>query len=249
MRRNTVIGNWKMNLTLEEADLFMHNFMVSEAPKRVHLGLCVPFTHIYYLANEYGHLPLSIGAQNCSQHKNGAYTGEVSAEMLASAGADSVIIGHSERRKYQSESEKELQQKIHRALEADLDIIYCLGETLEEREAGQLEAVLERQFVEGPGKFDKKAWEAITLAYEPVWAIGTGKTATPEQAEEVHAMIRQLLAEEVARETAEKTTILYGGSCKPKNAEQLFSQPNIDGGLIGGASLNETDFLAIADSF
>ncbi len=249
MRQNTVIGNWKMNLTLEEAEIFMLNFISYDLPKRVQLGICVPFTHIHYLTEHYNQHHLRIGAQNCSQHEKGAFTGEISAQMLASSGAQMVIIGHSERRTYQSESEEELLQKMHRALEADLDIIYCMGETLEEREAGQLQTVLERQFVEGPGKLDKKAWESIILAYEPVWAIGTGKTATPEQAEEVHAMIRQLLAEEVARETAEKTTILYGGSCKPNNAEELFSQPNIDGGLIGGASLNAGDFLEIAESF
>jgi triosephosphate isomerase len=249
MRQNTVIGNWKMNLTLEEAEIFMLNFMSYDLPKRVKLGICVPFTHIYYLSENYNQVSLQIGAQNCSQHKKGAFTGEVSAQMLASAGADMVIIGHSERRKYQSETEEELQQKIHRALDADLDIIYCLGETLEEREAGQLEAVLERQFAEGPGKLDESVWEAITLAYEPVWAIGTGKTATPEQAEEVHAMIRQKLADRVAGHVAEKTTILYGGSCKPNNAQELFAQPNIDGGLIGGASLKAADFLAIAESF
>lgn len=249
MRKNTVIGNWKMNLTLKEAEIFIMNFLSLELPKRVQAGICVPFTHIHFLTERYPGVGLRIGAQNCSEHESGAYTGEVSAQMLASAGAEMVIIGHSERRKYQLESEAELLQKIHRALEADLDIVYCLGETLEEREAGQLSTVLERQFLEGPGKLKKEVWESITLAYEPVWAIGTGKTATPEQAEEVHAMIRRLLADHVAVDTAEKTTILYGGSCKPKNAAELFAQPNIDGGLIGGASLKAADFLAIAQSF
>jgi len=191
---------------------------------------------------------IAVAAQNCHEKDNGAYTGEISAPMLASLDLDAVIIGHSERREYFGETNASCNAKIGQTLNNELAAIYCIGETLEERKSGQYMDVILKQCAEGLEGFIDQDMDNIILAYEPVWAIGTGETASPEQAQEVHAGIRAWLVERFGSQTAEDVSVLYGGSCKPGNAAELFSQPDIDGGLIGGASLSAADFTAIVDA-
>lgn len=191
---------------------------------------------------------IAVAAQNCHEKDSGAYTGEISAPMLASLDLDAVIIGHSERREYFGETNANCNAKISQALNNELAAIYCIGETLDERKSGKYMDVILQQCAEGLEGFIDQDMDNIILAYEPVWAIGTGETASPEQAQEVHAGIRAWLVERFGSQTAEDVTILYGGSCKPGNAAELFSQPDIDGGLIGGASLSADDFTAIIEA-
>ncbi len=192
---------------------------------------------------------LGLGAENCADHKSGAYTGEVSAPMVASTGATYVILGHSERRQYYGETSETLREKVALALENGLTPIFCIGEVLEERENGTFNEVVRKQVEEGLFNLSAEDFGKIVLAYEPVWAIGTGKTATPEQAEDMHAWIRSVIAGKYGNEVAENTSILYGGSCKPGNAAELFAKPDIDGGLIGGAALKCADFMGIVNAF
>jgi triosephosphate isomerase len=247
MRQQTVIGNWKMNTNLDQAKSLLSSIADHKKNSEVYLAICAPYTHLAIL--NHLNLGVPIGAQDCSAHVSGAFTGECSAEMISSAGAELVILGHSERRKYHQETEDILIKKLERALEQNLKIVYCIGETLQQRESGQLEEVISHQLKNGPFQLRKKDWAQIILAYEPVWAIGTGVTASPDQAQQVHALIRSEIEHQYQADIAKGTTILYGGSCKPNNASDLFSQKDIDGGLIGGASLNSEDFLAIANSF
>ena len=198
---------------------------------------------------EFEEQQFNVGAQNCSAYDKGAYTGEVSAKMLKSLDVDYCIIGHSERRKYFGETNEILAEKINRVIENNMSPIYCVGEVLEERESGRHFEVVKEQLEKGLFHLDGDAIYDAIIAYEPVWAIGTGKTATPEQAQEIHAYIRGLIAEKYGKEVAENTSILYGGSCKPSNAKELFANPDVDGGLIGGASLKAEDFVNIALSF
>lgn len=192
---------------------------------------------------------LGLGAENCADHKSGAYTGEVSAPMVASTTAKYVILGHSERRQYYGETAETLREKVALALENGLTPIFCIGEVLSEREDGSFNDVVRRQVEEGLFNLSAEDFGKIILAYEPVWAIGTGKTATPDQAEDMHAWIRSVIAGKYGAEVAENTSILYGGSCKPSNAAELFAKPDIDGGLIGGASLKCADFMGIVNAF
>lgn len=251
MRRKIVAGNWKMNTTLKEglelAKAVKEN-AESGLPDGVSVIVAPPFTHLTGIKDV---LPSSIGlsAQNCATDESGAFTGEVSAKMIASTGAQYVIIGHSERRLYFRETDDELNKKVNMALSNNLTPIFCCGENLKEREKGIYTEVVKKQIELGLSGIDKDDFKKIIIAYEPVWAIGTGKTASPEQAQEMHGYIRNLLAEMYDAEAADKVSILYGGSCKPSNAAEIFANEDVDGGLIGGASLNAADFLAIARSF
>ncbi len=192
---------------------------------------------------------ISLSGQNCSEYDNGAYTGEVSASMLSSIGANYCLVGHSERRLYFKESNEQLKTKVIRLLENGITPIFCFGEVLEERESNQYFDIVRQQIEEVLFHLEASLFSKIVLAYEPVWAIGTGKTASPEQAQEIHSFVRKIIAEKYGVEVAESISILYGGSCKPSNAKELFKQPDIDGGLIGGAALKAETFIPIAQSF
>jgi len=253
MRKNIVAGNWKMNLDLSQGiQLFneIQELIKVELTGNQEVIVCSPSIHLSNLAKDIdGKLKLSIGAQNCHQADSGAYTGELSASMIASTGAKYVIIGHSERRLYFSETNDLLAQKIDSVLRNNLTPIFCFGETLEQRNGGTFFDVIKEQISEASFHLDATHFAKLILAYEPVWAIGTGLTASPEQAQEIHAFIRNLLTEKYGQSLSENITILYGGSCNPKNAEELFAQPDIDGGLIGGASLKARDFMDIIKAF
>ena len=249
MRKNIVAGNWKMNTTVSEGVKLATevNEALNGVDAKCEVIICVPFTHLTSCKAVCGE-KLHLGAENCADHTKGAYTGEVSASMVASTGADYVILGHSERRAYYGETVEMLAEKTKLALENNLKVIFCIGEVLEEREAGKQNEVVKAQ-LESVFSLSAEDFGKIVLAYEPVWAIGTGKTATDEQAEEIHAYIRSLIAEKYGDQVADDTTILYGGSCKPSNARGLFAKPNVDGGLIGGASLDAESFMGIVTAF
>lgn len=253
MRKKIVAGNWKMNLDYNEGlSLFSEvaNMVKDEVTGNQQVVVCSPFIHLYSLAQlAKGHSHVSIGAQNAHQAESGAYTGEISAKMIKSVGAQYVILGHSERRQYFGETNELLAAKVDTVLKHDLKPIFCIGETLEEREADKHFDVIKTQLQEGIFGLSEADFAKVVLAYEPVWAIGTGKTATSEQAQEIHAFIRNAIAEQYNQQIADDTTILYGGSCNAKNAPELFAQPDIDGGLIGGASLKSRDFTDIAKVF
>lgn len=249
MRKKIVAGNWKMNLTYEQGlSLFSEivNMVKDEVMGQQQVVVCSPFIHLSSIAKlRAGVDNVSVGAQNIHEAASGAYTGEISASQVKSVGADYVILGHSERRAYFGETDELLAQKTNSALESGLIPIFCIGETQEERESGRFFDVIKSQLEHGLFHLDAEQFGSIVLAYEPVWAIGTGLTASPEQAQEVHAFIRQTLLEKYGSQVAEHTTILYGGSCNPTNAPTLFAQADIDGGLIGGASLKSRDFVDI----
>lgn len=252
MRRKIVAGNWKMNTTYNEAmDLVaeLKASLTEEVVGETGVIITPPSLFLSDVVNALVDNPfIAVAAQNCHEKDSGAYTGEISAPMLASLDLDAVIIGHSERREYFGETNANCNAKISQALNNELAAIYCIGETLDERKSGKYMDVILQQCAEGLEGFIDQDMDNIILAYEPVWAIGTGETASPEQAQEVHAGIRAWLVERFGSQTAEDVTILYGGSCKPGNAAELFSQPDIDGGLIGGASLSAVDFTAIIEA-
>lgn len=251
MRKNIVAGNWKMNTNLQEGIALAKD--VNEALKNVSpkcdVIIGVPFTHLASINAVIDSSKLRLSAENCADKKSGAYTGEVSASMVASTGATYVILGHSERRQYYGETSEILKEKVNLALENNLTPIFCIGEVLEERENDTHFDVVKSQIEEALFELSAEDFGKIILAYEPVWAIGTGKTATDDQAEEMHAFIRSVIAAKYGETIAEETSILYGGSCKPSNAAQLFAKPNVDGGLIGGASLKAEDFMGIVNAF
>lgn len=249
MRKKIVAGNWKMNKSLQEGIELakeVNNRVKTLAPSQTLIILGTPFIHL----SEVNKIAdsVAISAQNCATEVSGAYTGEVSAAMIASTGCQYVILGHSERRSYYGETDEILQKKVMRALENNLDIIFCVGEVLADREAGKHFDIVKSQLENGLFNLSAEQFTHIIIAYEPVWAIGTGKTATSAQAEEMHQFIRATIASRYGEKTADDTSILYGGSCNAKNADELFSQPNVDGGLIGGASLKADDFLAIINA-
>ncbi|NOY37742.1 MAG: triose-phosphate isomerase [Chlorobi bacterium] len=251
MRKNIVAGNWKMNKTLDEGIALageIQKLLKNNPPEDSGVIIAPPFIHIAKIA---GLLDGNIGiaAQNCASEPAGAYTGEVSAAMIRSAGAGYVIIGHSERRHYYGEDNPILKKKIEMVLENNLIPIYCCGEILEERNNKDHFNVVKNQLNDALFFLSPEEFTGVIVAYEPVWAIGTGVTATPEQAQEMHAYIRGLIADRYGSEIAGNTSILYGGSCKPDNAAELFANPDVDGGLIGGASLNAEDFTAIIRAF
>ncbi len=251
MRKNIVAGNWKMNTTLTEGVELAKE--VNEALKNVSpkcdVVICTPFTHLASVAAAIDSNKLGLGAENCADHLKGAYTGEVSAPMVASTGATYVILGHSERRQYYGETSEILKEKVNLALAEKLTPIFCIGEVLEQREDGTFFDVVTTQIEEALFDLSAEDFGKIILAYEPVWAIGTGKTATAEQAEEMHAHIRNVIAGKYGKEVADNTSILYGGSCKPSNAAELFAKPDVDGGLIGGAALDAASFMGIVTAF
>jgi len=252
MRKNIVAGNWKMNKTLEEGIELAEavDKLVSQGtPENTDVIIAPPFIHLAELAKRIDTGKVKLSAQNCAAEAAGAYTGEVSAAMVRSTGAEYVIIGHSERRQYYGETDAILKKKTELALENDLTPIFCCGEVLEERNAKQHFEVVKTQISDALFLLSEEEFGKIIIAYEPVWAIGTGVTATPEQAQEMHAYIRSLVNNRYGKQIAEDITILYGGSCKPSNAGVLFSNPDVDGGLIGGASLKADDFYAIIRSF
>ncbi len=252
MRKNIVAGNWKMNTTLQEGVKLAQDVdsALKNTTPKCDVIVCVPFTHLASVnAVITDKDKLGLGAENCADHVKGAYTGEVSASMVASTGATYVILGHSERRQYYGETAETLRQKVALALENGLTPIFCIGEVLEEREAGKHFDVVKSQIVDGLFNLSAEDFGKIILAYEPVWAIGTGKTATADQAQEIHAFIRGVIADKYGKDVAENTSILYGGSCKPGNAAELFAKQDVDGGLIGGAALKCEDFMGIVNAF
>lgn len=251
MRKKIVAGNWKMNTTLNEGVGLAKD--VNDALKNVtpkcDVIIAVPFTHLAPVSQVIDQTKLGLGAENCADHKSGAYTGEVSAPMVASTGATYVILGHSERRQYYGETSETLKEKVKLALANGLTPIFCIGEVLEEREAGKHFEVVKTQIEDALFDLSAEDFSKLILAYEPVWAIGTGKTATDDQAQEIHAYIRSVIEGKYGKEVAENTSILYGGSCKPSNAKALFAKPDVDGGLIGGAALKADSFMGIVEAF
>ncbi len=253
MRKKIVAGNWKMNQDFISGTALFSEVLTmvqDEVIGNQEVVVCPPFIHLNALASLSKNVSnVFVGAQNCHQAEAGAYTGEVSASMIQSVGAQYVILGHSERRQYFGENEALLAEKTNTVLKNNLKPIFCIGETLQERESGKYMDVIANQLNGGVFHLSAEEFKKIVLAYEPVWAIGTGLTASPEQAQEVHAAIRNLIAQKYDAALADEITILYGGSCNPKNAAELFAQPDIDGGLIGGASLKSRDFVDIVKAF
>ncbi|WP_439183276.1 triose-phosphate isomerase [Carboxylicivirga taeanensis] len=251
MRQNIVAGNWKMNNTLEEGVALAKevNEILKANKPNCQVVLGAPFIHLTEVVKNVDANLIGVAAQNCADKVSGAYTGEVSASMIKSTGAQYVILGHSERRAYYGETNAMLKEKTDLTLANGLTPIFCIGEVLEEREAGKHFEVVKQQIEEALFHLSAEDFGKVVLAYEPVWAIGTGKTASPEQAQEIHAFIRQTLANKYGAEVADETSILYGGSCKPSNAKELFANPDVDGGLIGGASLKAEDFHGIIAAF
>ena len=250
-RLQIVAGNWKMNLDFEAGRDLIISVRDKLGPVEQLVVFCPPFIHLKTAAMQLKDVRnVKLGAQNCHQSDKGAFTGEVSAGMLRSVGCEFVILGHSERREFFGENEDLLAEKLKTALKNNLRPIFCCGEKLESRDAGTHTQTVENQLSGAIFKhFSAEEFEKMIIAYEPVWAIGTGRTATPEQAQEMHAFIRQLIKKKYGGDVAEQTSILYGGSCKASNARELFAQPDVDGGLIGGASLDADEFVTIANSF
>ena len=250
-RKKIVAGNWKMNLNLQEGVALakeLNEALTAEKPN-CDVIICTPFIHLASVAQAIDQNVLALGAENCADKEKGAYTGEVSAEMVKSTGAKYVIIGHSERRGYYAETPEILKEKVLLALKNGLKVIFCIGESLEEREANKQNEVVKAELEGSVFNLSEEDFRKIIIAYEPIWAIGTGKTATSDQAEEIHAYIRSIIAEKYGKAVAEDTSILYGGSCKASNAPELFAKPDIDGGLIGGAALKASDFRGIIDAW
>lgn len=251
MRKKIVAGNWKMNTVVAEGVDLAKGIAakLDSVPSDVDLIVAPPFTHIVSVGVALKGTRIAISAQNCADQAKGAFTGEVSAPMLRGAGCSYTILGHSERRQYYGETSEKLVRKIALALAEGIDVIYCVGENLDERNAGRHFDVVGSQISEVLYGLSKEEMAHIIIAYEPVWAIGTGVTASREQAQEIHAFIRRAIADKFGAEVSDAMPILYGGSCKPSNAKELFACPDIDGGLIGGAALKADDFIAIAQSF
>jgi triosephosphate isomerase (TIM) len=251
MRKKIVAGNWKMNMNLAEGLKFagsIDKYFKENPAGKASVILCTPFIHLAGAAEILKHGKVALGAQNCASEASGAYTGEVSAYMVKSTGAEYVILGHSERRIYYHEDDKLINKKTILALNSGLKVIFCCGEVLHDREAEKHFLIVRRQLEEGLFTLDEGQMDNIIIAYEPVWAIGTGLTATPEQAQEMHKYIRDLVKEKYGNDCAKKLPILYGGSCKPSNASEIFSKADVDGGLIGGASLKKEDFAGIVEA-
>ena len=251
MRKNIVAGNWKMNKTLQEGLDLATGLDAALKNKSLNCDVIIgtPFIHLASVTAAIDTNKIGVAAENCADKASGAYTGEVSAAMVKSTGAEYVILGHSERREYYNETPEILKEKVLLALENGLKVIFCIGESLAEREANKQNEVVKAELEGSVFNLSAEDFSKIIIAYEPIWAIGTGKTATAEQAEEIHAYIRSVIADKYGKEVAENTSILYGGSCKASNAPELFAKPNIDGGVIGGASLKVEDFCGIIDAF
>ena len=249
MRKQIVAGNWKMNTDYSEAKKLITEIVCDLNNDTTQVIVAPPFINLKAVVKATRNSAIKVAAQNMHHEQSGAYTGEVSGTMLASIGVAHVILGHSERRAYFNETNAILKQKVSSAIEQNFTVIFCFGEELEDRKSGTHFNVVKTQLEEALFHLDEAVLNKVILAYEPVWAIGTGETASPSQAQEMHAYVRSLLASQYHNEIANSTAILYGGSVKPSNAKELFSNPDVDGGLIGGAALKATDFLAIVDSF
>lgn len=250
MRRKIVAGNWKMNNDLAETEELLGNIkLLWENEPSATVIVAPSFTNLHHSFESLRETKIEIAAQNIHQSEKGAFTGEISAKMLKSIGISWVIIGHSERRIFFKETDEQLAQKVNAALENDLQVIFCCGEELADRKNGNHFEIVKDQLANGLFHISEAFWPNIAIAYEPIWAIGTGETASPEQAQEMHAFIRKTFAEKFSLEIAEGVSILYGGSVKPDNAKEIFQKKDVDGGLIGGASLKAEDFMTIVHSF
>ncbi|WP_299556288.1 triose-phosphate isomerase [Seonamhaeicola sp.] len=249
MRKNIVAGNWKMNNDLSQTEALLADLKNQTKTSNADVMVAPTFTNLYHAYEALRTTDIEVAAQNMHFAENGAYTGEISASMLKSVGVETVILGHSERREYFNETDELLAKKVDAALANDMTVIFCFGEELADRKAGNEETVVESQIKNALFHLEASAFKNIILAYEPVWAIGTGETATPEQAQDMHAFIRKTLADNYGADVADSVSILYGGSVKPANAQEIFSKPDVDGGLIGGASLKAEDFFAIVNAF
>ncbi|WP_412561438.1 triose-phosphate isomerase [Winogradskyella sp. MIT101101] len=249
MRKHIVAGNWKMNNQLSETKALITDLKQQTQTSDAEVMIAPTFTNLWHAFEALRQEDIEVIAQNMHFAENGAYTGEVSASMLKSVGIQTVILGHSERRAYFNETDESLAKKVDAALNNEMRVIFCFGEELADRKAGKEEAVVESQIKNVLFHLGADAFKNIVLAYEPVWAIGTGETATPEQAQDMHAFIRKTLSNKYGNDVANSVSILYGGSVKPNNAKEIFSKPDVDGGLIGGASLKAEDFYAIVNAF
>ncbi|MEL0454607.1 triose-phosphate isomerase [Flavobacteriaceae bacterium SZ-1-7] len=249
MRKQIVAGNWKMNNDLTQTETLIANLKSQQKTSDAEVMIAPTSTNLWQAYNSLKGSKIEVIAQNMHFAESGAYTGEISASMLKSIGVNTVILGHSERREYFNETDEMLAKKVDAALGKGMKVIFCFGEELADRKAGKQERVVGDQIKNALFHLGASAFQNIILAYEPVWAIGTGETASPEQAQDMHAFIRKTLADKYGNDVAESVSILYGGSVKPSNAEEIFSKPDVDGGLIGGASLNAEDFFAIVNAF
>jgi len=249
MRDQIVAGNWKMNNDQHETQTLLTELKNHNKPENVRVMVAPAFTQLSQSVSLLADDAITVAAQNMNAAASGAYTGEVSSSMLKGVGVKTVILGHSERRSLYHENNASLADKVNSALEAEMEIIFCFGEQLEERKSNRHFDVVKAQLSEALFSLPTSAWSQIVLAYEPVWAIGTGETASPEQAQEMHAFIRKLIQDQYNETLAQEVAILYGGSVKPGNAQEIFSMEDVDGGLIGGASLNANDFMAIVNAF
>ncbi|MDD7885275.1 triose-phosphate isomerase [Flavivirga sp. 57AJ16] len=249
MRKNIVAGNWKMNNDLSQTELLINELKNRTKTSNAEVMIAPTFTNLFHAFGVLRNTNIEVIAQNMHFAENGAYTGEVSAGMLKSIGIKTVILGHSERREYFNETDELLAKKVDAALSKGMRVIFCFGEELADRKSGNEETVVGNQIKNALFHLNAASYQNIILAYEPVWAIGTGETASPEQAQDMHAFIRKTLADKYGNDVADEVSILYGGSVKPANAEEIFSKPDVDGGLIGGASLNADDFFAIVNAF
>ena len=251
MRKKIVAGNWKMNMNLQEGVALATELKEALAAEKPNCEVIIgtPFIHLASVSELLKDSVVAVSAENCANKEKGAFTGEVSAAMVKSTGAEYVILGHSERREYYNETPEILKEKVDLALANGLKVIFCIGESLEEREANKQNEVVKAELEGSVFNLSAEDFAKIVIAYEPIWAIGTGKTATAEQAEEIHAYIRSCVADKYGAKVADETSILYGGSCKASNAPELFAKPDIDGGLIGGASLKCADFKGIIDAW
>lgn len=249
MRRNIVAGNWKMNNDLSQTEALITELKKQNQTSNCEIMIAPTHTNLWHAFEALRLSNIEVIAQNMHYEDNGAFTGEISAPMLNSVGVTTVILGHSERRAYFKETDAVLAKKVDAALRHNMRVIFCFGEELDDRKAGRQESVVKDQISNGLFHLTEQAWNNIVLAYEPVWAIGTGETASPEQAQEMHQFIRQVLTEQYGNRVGDATSILYGGSVKPSNAAELFAKTDVDGGLIGGASLKAEDFFAIVNAF
>ncbi|RDK84709.1 triose-phosphate isomerase [Marinirhabdus gelatinilytica] len=249
MPKKIVAGNWKMNNDLSETETLLKNLKKQVIPEDVTVMVAPSFTNLYAAFESVREHPIEVVAQNMHQSVNGAFTGEVSAPMLKSVGIQTVILGHSERRAYFNETNDLLAEKVNTALENELKVIFCIGEELNDRRNSDHFEVIQNQLENGLFHISEESWSHIIIAYEPVWAIGTGETASPKQAQEMHEYIRKTIAKHYSHAIANEVSILYGGSVKPANATEIFAKKDVDGGLIGGASLKAEDFMAIVNAF
>ena len=249
MRQQIVAGNWKMNNDLAQTESLISELKKIKKTSNAEVMVAPTFTNLFRAFDALRNSEIEVIAQNMHFAENGAYTGEISASMLKSVGVNTVILGHSERRAYFNETDDLLAKKVDAALANSMRVIFCFGEELVDRKSGNHEHVVESQIKNGLFHLEASAFKNIVLAYEPVWAIGTGETASPEQAQDMHAFIRKTLSNKYGKVVADAVSILYGGSVKPNNAQEIFSKPDVDGGLIGGAALNATDFFAIVNAF